>query len=178
MQSYHWAWLANHPDRSERWLRNMLADGFQVHHIDGDHSNDEPSNLALIEGQDHLRLHELDGLAVWLKRKLERRLASLSDDDALGRWCYELRSRPMLWRDVYRIVEGLEPPRSGHCPTVRKAAQRHADRHDKPWPLWSDPNLARLSADDVMVERQHGMAMGLILTDGPARFASALPAPA
>lgn len=33
---------------------DRLADGFHVHHADGDHSNDAPSNLCLIEGIDHM----------------------------------------------------------------------------------------------------------------------------
>lgn len=40
----------------------MLKEGFDVHHIDGDHSNDHPGNLALIEAVDHLRLHGMFGL--------------------------------------------------------------------------------------------------------------------
>lgn len=43
----------------------MLRDGFDVHHLDGDHSNDDPANLALIEHTDHMRLH---GMGVTLGR--------------------------------------------------------------------------------------------------------------
>jgi hypothetical protein len=52
----HWTWLGKHPDRSEQWLRERIADGFQIHHVDGNHENDHPNNLVLIEGNDHLRL--------------------------------------------------------------------------------------------------------------------------
>lgn len=54
---YHLAWLVNHPERDEAWLDAMLKDGFEIHHIDSDHDNNDPSNLALIEGMDHARLH-------------------------------------------------------------------------------------------------------------------------
>lgn len=57
MKSYHYAWLSEHPNRSEEWLKARLADGFDVHHLDGDHSNDAPSNLVLIEHTDHMMLH-------------------------------------------------------------------------------------------------------------------------
>lgn len=60
LQSYHLAWLSVHPSRTTDWLTRMMAEGFHVHHVDGDHSNDEPSNLILIEGDDHLRLHGMD----------------------------------------------------------------------------------------------------------------------
>ena len=57
LKPHHKAWLQSHPERSAEWLQEMLADGFQVHHIDGDHANDHPYNLALIETTDHMRLH-------------------------------------------------------------------------------------------------------------------------
>lgn len=57
LQNYHFVWLAAHPGRTEEWLRERMRDGFHIHHIDGDHSNDAAANLVLIEGGDHLRLH-------------------------------------------------------------------------------------------------------------------------
>jgi hypothetical protein len=54
--SHHLAWLKSHDYRSEEWLLGRLADGFHVHHLDEDHSNDDPRNLILIEGHDHLAI--------------------------------------------------------------------------------------------------------------------------
>jgi hypothetical protein len=54
---YQQAWLGAHPERSEAWLREALANGFDVHHVDGNHENDAPENLVLIELADHRRLH-------------------------------------------------------------------------------------------------------------------------
>lgn len=54
---HHAAWLAAHPNRSEDWLKARFADGFDVHHIDGDPTNNAPTNLALIEHDDHMRIH-------------------------------------------------------------------------------------------------------------------------
>lgn len=34
-----------------------LGEGFDVHHIDGDHGNNCPLNLVLIEHTDHMALH-------------------------------------------------------------------------------------------------------------------------
>lgn len=62
MKAHHLAWLDAHPERTMEWLKRMMFEGFQVHHIDGDNSNNEPSNLALIESVDHMRLHGLLGL--------------------------------------------------------------------------------------------------------------------
>ena len=57
MKPYHEAWLSAHPERSRDWLETRLKDGFDIHHIDGDANNDNPSNLVLIECGDHLMLH-------------------------------------------------------------------------------------------------------------------------
>jgi hypothetical protein len=57
METYHHAWLSVHPHRSEEWLRDKLKDGFDIHHMDGNHDNNEPNNLVLVEHTDHMRLH-------------------------------------------------------------------------------------------------------------------------
>lgn len=57
LQPHHQAWLDAHPHRSEAWLRAMLAEGFDVHHMDGSRENNDPSNLVLIEHTDHMMLH-------------------------------------------------------------------------------------------------------------------------
>lgn len=57
LQSYHVSWLTAHPGRGEEWLRRMLREGFDVHHLDGNHSNDAPDNLVLIEHTDHMMIH-------------------------------------------------------------------------------------------------------------------------
>jgi hypothetical protein len=57
LEDHHLAWLMAHPHRSSEWLKNALKDGFDVHHMDGDHSNNDPSNLILIEHVDHMGLH-------------------------------------------------------------------------------------------------------------------------
>lgn len=54
---HHAAWLGAHSHRTERWLRQVLRDGFDVHHIDGNALNNEPLNLVLIEHTDHMGLH-------------------------------------------------------------------------------------------------------------------------
>jgi hypothetical protein len=57
MESHHLAWLSTRVHRTIDWLKEKLAEGFDVHHLDGNHSNNEPSNLVLIECSDHMRLH-------------------------------------------------------------------------------------------------------------------------
>lgn len=57
LEKYHEVWLEAHPYRSEQWLRERLADGFDVHHLDGDHGNNTWDNLVLIDHGDHMWLH-------------------------------------------------------------------------------------------------------------------------
>lgn len=75
MKAYHLAWLQSHPERSREWLKKMLAEGFEVHHIDLDHTNDHPANLALIDAVDHMRLHGLFGLVKPNHREAVRKQA-------------------------------------------------------------------------------------------------------
>jgi hypothetical protein len=65
---HHAAWLSVHPDRTEEWLADRLSDGFDIHHVDGDHGNNEPLNLVLMEAVDHMRMHGprlRDGISSW-----------------------------------------------------------------------------------------------------------------
>ncbi len=57
LEPHRQAWLAAHPERDESWLRRMAAEGFDIHHVDGNHDNDDPDNLVLIEHRDHFMLH-------------------------------------------------------------------------------------------------------------------------
>jgi len=57
VEIYHEIWLSSHPHRTPEWLKDRLRDGFDVHHMDGDHGNNDPANLVLIECTDHMMLH-------------------------------------------------------------------------------------------------------------------------
>lgn len=56
-QPHQAAWLRAHPERSPAWLRKRLRDGFDVHHVDGNHDNNAASNLVLMEHRDHFMIH-------------------------------------------------------------------------------------------------------------------------
>ena len=57
LPAHHLACLLVHPHRTRHWFVEKLKDGFDVHHLDGNHENNEPSNLALIEHTDHMAVH-------------------------------------------------------------------------------------------------------------------------
>jgi hypothetical protein len=71
-EPYHYAWLLAHPERSEEWLAGILAQGFHIHHMDGNHQNDDPQNLVLIESGDHMMIHNGIARLLW-KPKLVRK---------------------------------------------------------------------------------------------------------
>jgi len=120
MEPHHDAWLSSHPHRNSQWLQERLRDGFDIHHIDGDHENNRPSNLVLIEHVDHMRLHGLENsirlrpLTRGPRPKTLRR----------GKLAYEKKQAGKTWREigegdpqgaaqaarVYAQVNGLEWP--------------------------------------------------------------------
>jgi hypothetical protein len=57
MLAHHSAWLAAHPGRTAEWLAGRLRDGFEIHHLNENRDDNDPSNLVMIEGVDHMRLH-------------------------------------------------------------------------------------------------------------------------
>ena len=52
-----WGYVAQHRLIMERLLRRLLAPGEVVHHLDGNRSNNDPSNLWLLSASEHHRLH-------------------------------------------------------------------------------------------------------------------------
>lgn len=65
MLNHHQAWLESHPERTAEWLSRQLAEGFEIHHRDNNHQNNDPLNLVLIERRDHLKLHGINALPIY-----------------------------------------------------------------------------------------------------------------
>ena len=134
MKSYHTVWLRAHPHRSSEWLRERLAEGFEVHHIDGVHSNNAPANLVLVEGRDHMLLH---------MGHRPRRVRELPDKVIeaqraayiVGEAAYKLRSTGLRWNavahELYRIGVCEYLGASG----VTNKARRYALYNDHLWPV-------------------------------------------
>lgn len=104
MDVHHRAWLAAHPDRDTVWLSERLGDGFDVHHVDGDCTNNALENLVLIEHQDHMTLH--GSTASRLERVHTRavtneRLAEIDPDYRIGLSILNHRKRPGV--HVYEV---------------------------------------------------------------------------
>ena len=130
MLEYHYAWLSIHPDRTEEWLRQRLADGFDIHHMDGNHQNNDPANLALIEHVDHMRLHNNSLKNRLLAPRAERKAERL----ALGAQCYAARSTGTRWKLIDKELLGTMPDR--YTPARSMAmAKAWAEQNQQPWPI-------------------------------------------
>jgi len=130
LQPYHYAWLEFHPNRTEKWLRERLVDGFDVHHVDGDRSNNSPMNLVLIEYEDHNRLHGFP-------EKFVSRMSGRKSDPVLDERCYEARlAGGRTWKAIEADVLGLKD--LGH--NAFQAAKRHAAYVGAAWPIKSETN--------------------------------------
>lgn len=127
MEAHHEAWLAFHTDRTAQWLADRLADGFDVHHLDGDHANNDPMNLVLIEAADHMRLHGL--IAPVVRRVIGkgggRPKGSLSPHTE---GCYRLRAQGQDWEQIAAQF-GLTPR------SAMQAAKRYAQAQLLKWPI-------------------------------------------
>lgn len=125
MNEHHEAWLRAHPDRSRTWFLTRLAEGFEVHHLDSDPTNNRPENLVLLEERDHKRVHSLHMARERTEREAEAAV--------LGRLIYEARVEPMMWREAYERVVGTDTPLGG-CARAQHLAKLYADRAGRPWP--------------------------------------------
>ena len=125
MVIHHRAWLEAHPERSEAWLRAKISEGFHVHHLDGNHGNNDPLNLALMDGADHMRLHNRPGfLPRSLVNKREAKAAALA------------AKAPVAYAAIaaggYRkatAITGLPGYR------LYELARQHATDHGLAWPI-------------------------------------------
>jgi len=98
---HHLIWLEAHPNRTFEWFRERMADGFQVHHVDGDHSNNHPSNLVLIETIDHMRLHGLFRL-----KTVKIKLKEIQAKGRRSRWEGMTPKQRAKWaRDMVKLRE-------------------------------------------------------------------------
>lgn len=166
MQPYHYAWLSNHPERSEEWLKERLKDGFDVHHMDGDRTNNDPLNLCLVEHLDHMRLHN-NPLANRLEAAKAARVVNrqrrgaygFESRDEIGAKLYQCRLKPMAWRDAFIELCGKpdDPHFNIHATAIR-LAKEHALRNELPWPIDVAPFKTSEDAaqrrDQIRAERE------------------------
>jgi hypothetical protein len=145
MNPHHEAWLAAHPERTAVWLAERIADGFDVHHVDGDRENNAPDNLILIEHTDHMSIHGLNVRERAQEAARQKAEAKLRVKLQKGESAYALRESGLSWPEVAAQVYGGR--RGGSIAT--NAAKAYAQYHGLPWPIEVDQKaiFARLTAE-------------------------------
>lgn len=78
-----------------------MLNGFDVHHLDGDHGNNDPANLVLIEHSDHMMLHGGRTLGR-MKPKGQKAARALTIQD--GQIALAMRGRGATWREIARTM--------------------------------------------------------------------------
>lgn len=143
MKPHYEAWLSSHPDRTMAWLCERIADGFDIHHIDGDHGNNDPDNLLLVESADHMRIHGMDIRGRAREAQRQKAEARLRTKMQKGETCYSMREAAMTWREIAIEVYGQNMPAK-----ATNVAKAYAAYHGLPWPVDVDVNeiRARVSA--------------------------------
>ncbi len=124
--TYHKIWMEKHGVSAE-WMEQALRNGFDIHHVDGDHTNNEPGNLVMIYHGDHFQFHGgSPGLrnlvnikGKWVDKE-EWEAQSLSD----GRKAYEIRASGKPWLDV-----------KAQIPSAWHKAKKFAQHSGKEWPI-------------------------------------------
>lgn len=130
LSPYHKVWLESHPHRDAEWLKTALMAGFDIHHLDGDHDNDVPGNLILIEVGDHQRIH--NGIVINFTRNGRGSWEGHNRRIILGEESYKLRESGLPWREVgVRLYPGGKNP-TGYSINV---AKMYAEYHKLQWPI-------------------------------------------
>jgi len=127
MEIYHQVWLDNHPEYDGAWLQQAIDAGFDVHHVDEDHSNNEPDNLVLIERSDHMRLHRggapVRDVHTWEESK---------ERVKLGQEAYRLRKEG---GDTWKAIGVQLGYEDNPATSALGVAARYASYHKMQWPV-------------------------------------------
>ena len=145
MKSHHEAWLKAHPEVSELWLAQALEQGFDIHHLDENHKNNDPENLILIYHTDHMRLHHnwetqtssndafrTEGIGQWLTNdELEIRIGKKL---VRGERAYNLKRQfpDKTWKEIGHEVGYIG---KGIVMKTIAIAKQWAVYHEKEWPI-------------------------------------------
>ena len=139
MKEHHKAYLSKQ-NMTEAFFKEALYNGFDIHHIDGDHDNNEPDNLIMIYSSDHMLLHGVKkfkgrGNGVWMSQE---------EIDALkatqGETAYKLRLTGLMWK---QIDEQLGK-------STMHLAKFYAQHNNLEWPI----KLSKEAADRASTYRK------------------------
>ena len=80
-KEYRKVWCDKH-GLSEDFAKECAAVGFEIHHVDGNRSNNDPSNLVMIYRGDHIYIHGGEPY------------------QSKGKRAYELRKKGLPWKEI------------------------------------------------------------------------------
>ena len=104
LKNYHYVWLSAHPERTEEWLAGIIAQGFNIHHMDGDHDNNDPKNLVLIEAGDHMMIHNGVARMLWKPNVYRNRKPKKSKKKEVIKTVARIQARPSRPRQHVTVV--------------------------------------------------------------------------
>ncbi len=129
LQKYHKVWLEGHPEYDEWWLSQALAAGFDIHHLDEDHDNDDFGNLILVEKRDHSKLHgKMSASAIESRNRWENARERIS----IGEKAYTIRvEEGYTWTKIGEML-GYSAYSGTRATTL---AAYYAKHNKKEWPI-------------------------------------------
>jgi len=137
LSKHHEVWLKDHPEYDEWWLSQAISAGFDVHHLDEDHDNNDPYNLVLIEKKDHSKLH---GRTQACGDKARNRWENAKERIKLGESAYNIRlEEGYTWR---KIAEMLGYYDGDQGTLVLNIASYYAKHNKKTWPIPHRPDCS------------------------------------
>jgi hypothetical protein len=149
MQDYHKVWIE---DRGvdEDYLKAALLSGFDMHHLDGDHENNDPSNLILIHHLDHVMLHKSIPIPqrglVWHDKE-----GYVNTKLIRGEKAYKEKASGKMWKDIN--VKNAQP-----------CAKYFAQKNNLPWPI------CYKNTDKKQREREEGKLAYSLKKEKPLRW--------
>ena len=120
MEQHRKVWMESNC-KDEEWMYQASQNGFDVHHLDGDHSNNDPENLVMIFASDHMRLHNAEHFIPLSRCKKNWNEESEGEKLTRGEFAYKERLKGLGWKEIecknpillaknYAIKKGMEWP--------------------------------------------------------------------
>lgn len=162
---HHAAWLRRNTHRDAEWLQRMIDDGFEVHHLNEDEHNNDPTNVVLLDMGDHALLHGVTlAPSVFYERKQGAALRRQRQSEfarTRGALAYQLRAEGRFWAHI-AAETGFDES------LIASATKEYAHAMKLKWPLpqwvkpsdipektarWVVPELERLKAENERAGR-------------------------
>ena len=109
-----------------KFLKECLINGFDIHHIDGNHDNNDENNLILIYNNDHhMLLHNIKNFYRRIRNKWVNYDEYHYIKEKYGKECYFLRKdKKLSWIDINKKI-----------PNALQNAKYYALKHNYTWPI-------------------------------------------